>query len=156
MPERSASASPKKTGISSGPAAKARLGRWDGWRPPITFWMASYRAHYSRPCWTASTRPVSVLASAWRMSFAGDGNLHPNVMFDERVPGATQRVLELGEEIMRLCVDAGGSISGEHGVGFEKRSYMSWIFSEDDLEVMARLKAAFGAGDGFNPGKVFP
>src|SRR5947199_128808 len=69
MPERSESASPKKTGISSGPAAKARLGRWDGWRPPITFWMASYRAHYSRPCWTASTRPVSVLASAWRMSF---------------------------------------------------------------------------------------
>ncbi len=87
---------------------------------------------------------------------AGDGNLHPNVMFDERVPGATQRVLELGEEIMRLCVDAGGSITGEHGVGYEKRNYMSWIFSEDDLEVMARLKAAFGAADGFNPGKIFP
>jgi glycolate oxidase len=87
---------------------------------------------------------------------AGDGNLHPNVMFDERVPGATQRVLELGEEIMRLCVDAGGSITGEHGVGYEKRNYMSWIFSEDDLEVMARLKTAFGAADGFNPGKVFP
>ena len=87
---------------------------------------------------------------------AGDGNLHPNVMFDERVPGATQRVLELGEEIMRLCVDAGGSITGEHGVGYEKRNYMSWIFSEDDLEVMGWLKTAFGAADGFNPGKVFP
>jgi len=87
---------------------------------------------------------------------AGDGNLHPNVMFDERVPGATQRVLELGEEIMRLCVDAGGSITGEHGVGYEKRNYMSWIFSEDDLEIMARLKAAFSAADCFNPGKVFP
>jgi glycolate oxidase len=87
---------------------------------------------------------------------AGDGNLHPNVMFDERVPGATQKVLDLGEEIMRLCVDAGGSITGEHGVGYEKRNYMSWIFSEDDLEVMSRLKTAFGADEGFNPGKIFP
>lgn len=87
---------------------------------------------------------------------AGDGNIHPNVMFDERVPGATARVLELGEEIMRLCVDAGGSITGEHGVGYEKRNYMSWIFSADDMEVMGRLKLAFGAGDMFNPGKVFP
>ena len=87
---------------------------------------------------------------------AGDGNLHPNVMFDERVPGATQKVLDLGEAIMRLCVDAGGSITGEHGVGYEKRNYMSWIFSEDDLEVMSRLKAAFRASESFNPGKVFP
>lgn len=87
---------------------------------------------------------------------AGDGNLHPNVLFDERVPGATERVLELGEEIMRLCVDAGGSITGEHGVGYEKRNYMSWIFAEEDLEVMSRLKRAFGAADGLNPGKVFP
>jgi glycolate oxidase len=87
---------------------------------------------------------------------AGDGNLHPNVLFDEREPGVTERVLELGEEIMRLCVDAGGSITGEHGVGLEKRNYMSWIFSDDDLEVMSRLKRAFGAGDGFNPGKMFP
>lgn len=87
---------------------------------------------------------------------AGDGNLHPNIMFDERIPGATQRVLDLGAVIMRLCVEAGGSITGEHGVGYEKRNYMSWIFSEDDLEVMARVKLAFGAGDAFNPGKVFP
>jgi glycolate oxidase len=87
---------------------------------------------------------------------AGDGNLHPNIMFDERVPGATERVLELGEELMRLCTDAGGSITGEHGVGYEKRNYMAWIFSEDDLEVMGRLKRAFGASEGFNPGKIFP
>ncbi len=87
---------------------------------------------------------------------AGDGNLHPNVMFDERVAGATDRVLDLGEEIMRLCVDAGGSITGEHGVGLEKRNYMSWIFSDDDLEMMWRLKAAFGSTEGFNPGKLFP
>ena len=87
---------------------------------------------------------------------AGDGNLHPNLMFDERVPGASERVLELGEEIMRLCVDAGGTITGEHGVGSEKRNYMSWIFSDDDLAVMARVKSAFGADERFNPGKIFP
>ncbi len=53
-------------------------------------------------------------------------------------------------------MDAGGTITGEHGVGFEKRNYMSWIFSEDDLEVMARVKLAFGTADAFNPGKLFP
>jgi glycolate oxidase len=87
---------------------------------------------------------------------AGDGNLHPNLLFDESVPGEAKRVLECGEEIMRLCVEAGGSISGEHGVGYEKRNYMSWIFSQEDLAVMADLKEAFGAGHGFNPGKIFP
>jgi len=87
---------------------------------------------------------------------AGDGNLHPNLMFDESIPGATERVLELGEEILRLCVDAGGSITGEHGVGFEKRDFMALTFSDADMEVMAGLKRAFGADDWFNPGKIFP
>ena len=87
---------------------------------------------------------------------AGDGNLHPNVLFDEREPGAVEKVLDAGGEIMRLCVEAGGSISGEHGVGVEKRDYMPWIFSEHDLAAMARLKAAFGAGERFNPCKAFP
>ena len=87
---------------------------------------------------------------------AGDGNLHPNIMFDELVPGASERVLELGGEIMRLCVDAGGSITGEHGVGLEKRSYMEWTFSADDLEAMGRVRVAFGAGELFNPCKILP
>ena len=87
---------------------------------------------------------------------AGDGNLHPNIMFDELVPGAVQRVLELGGAIMRLCVDVGGSITGEHGIGLEKRSYMEWIFSPDDLEAMQRVRTAFGTGDRFNPCKVLP
>ena len=87
---------------------------------------------------------------------AGDGNLHPNIMFDELVEGATERVLDLGGEIMRVCVDAGGSITGEHGVGLEKRSYMEWIFGPADLEAMERLREAFGAGERFNPCKVLP
>lgn len=89
---------------------------------------------------------------------AGDGNLHPNVLFDARDPDATARVLEVGADIMRLCVEAGGSITGEHGVGMEKRDFMSWIFAEDDLDAMMRVKRAFvsgGAAD-FNPCKAFP
>jgi len=87
---------------------------------------------------------------------AGDGNLHPNVLFDERKPGETARVLELGAEIMRLCVDAGGSITGEHGVGYEKRSFMEWIFSPADMDAMAKVKAAFGSNELYNPCKLFP
>jgi glycolate oxidase len=87
---------------------------------------------------------------------AGDGNLHPNIMFDELEPGATEKVLALGGEIMRLCVDAGGSITGEHGVGLEKRSYMEWIFSAEDLNAMERIRLAFGSGEHFNPCKILP
>jgi glycolate oxidase len=87
---------------------------------------------------------------------AGDGNLHPNILFDERRPGETERVLAAGEVIMRICVDAGGSITGEHGVGLEKRDYLPWIFSDADIAAMQRLKAAFGAGERFNPCKAFP
>ncbi|MBM3139727.1 MAG: FAD-binding protein [Chloroflexi bacterium] len=87
---------------------------------------------------------------------AGDGNLHPNIMFDPDVPGATDRVLELGGEIMRVCVKAGGSITGEHGVGYEKRSYMEWIFGPADLAAMDRVRVAFGGADRFNPCKVLP
>jgi glycolate oxidase len=87
---------------------------------------------------------------------AGDGNLHPNLLFDERVPGTTARVLEAGAEIMKLCVDAGGSITGEHGVGLEKRDFMSWLFDDADMAAMSKLKRAFGADERFNPCKAFP
>jgi glycolate oxidase len=87
---------------------------------------------------------------------AGDGNLHPCLLFDEREAGATTRVLDAGGEIMRACVEAGGSITGEHGVGVEKRDYMAWIFTPEDMAAMNRLKAAFGAGERFNPCKAFP
>jgi len=87
---------------------------------------------------------------------AGDGNLHPNILFDARQPGELERAVEAGGEIMRICVDAGGTITGEHGIGVEKRKFMRWLFSDDDLEAMSRLKAVFGAGELFNPGKIFP
>ncbi|MFA7250065.1 MAG: FAD-linked oxidase C-terminal domain-containing protein [Dehalococcoidia bacterium] len=87
---------------------------------------------------------------------AGDGNLHPIIMFDPALPGATQRVLDLGGEIMRACVDAGGAITGEHGIGLEKRAYMEWVFSPADLAAMERARLAFGSVERFNPCKILP
>ncbi len=87
---------------------------------------------------------------------AGDGNLHPNIMFDPTEANATERVLALGEEIMRVCVDAGGAITGEHGVGLEKRFYMDWVFSEADLAAQRAVRDAFGSTDRFNPCKMLP
>jgi len=87
---------------------------------------------------------------------AGDGNLHPNILFDEAEPGQVERAVAAGAEILRICVDAGGTITGEHGIGMEKRDFMHWIFSEDDIDAQARIKIAFGTDDGFNPEKIFP
>jgi glycolate oxidase len=87
---------------------------------------------------------------------AGDGNLHPNILYDPRIPGEEARVVEAGAEIMKVCAEVGGSISGEHGIGVEKSDFMPFIFSAADLSVMARLKEAFNPGGLCNPGKIFP
>jgi glycolate oxidase len=87
---------------------------------------------------------------------AGDGNLHPLLLFDERIPGATAKILEAGAEMMRACVDAGGALSGEHGIGFEKQQFMPWLYSETDLENMERIRPVFGNTGDFNPCKLLP
>jgi glycolate oxidase subunit GlcD len=87
---------------------------------------------------------------------AGDGNLHPNISFDRRDPGELARVLAAGREILEACVAAGGVISGEHGIGTEKRDYMGLVFGEEDLEAQRRLRAAFDPDGVCNPGKVLP
>ncbi len=87
---------------------------------------------------------------------AGDGNLHPLIVFDRRHEGVMERVLAAGGEIIRACVDAGGVLSGEHGIGLEKRDYMSMIFSEDDLDAQARLRDVFDPEHACNPMKVLP
>ncbi|MDB5082179.1 MAG: linked oxidase domain protein [Chloroflexi bacterium] len=87
---------------------------------------------------------------------AGDGNLHPNIMFDARVPGVMPRVIEAGEKILHLCVEVGGTISGEHGIGTEKQEYMSWIFTEEDMATMRKVKDVFNPAEIINPWKVFP
>lgn len=87
---------------------------------------------------------------------AGDGNLHPSILFDERKPGDTENVLRIGGEILKICVEAGGVLSGEHGIGLEKQEYMPLMFSDEDMKAMQKLRPAFATNDMFNPGKVFP
>jgi len=87
---------------------------------------------------------------------AGDGNLHPLVLYDERDEGAQERAEELAGEIIRRCVAHGGSITGEHGVGVEKRPYMAVMFSEADMETHQMVRCAFNPGNLCNPGKVYP
>jgi glycolate oxidase len=87
---------------------------------------------------------------------AGDGNLHPNILYDPRKPGEEARVVQAGAEIMKVCAEVGGSISGEHGIGLEKADFMPFIFSAADLAFMQRLKTAFNPSGLCNPGKVFP
>jgi glycolate oxidase len=87
---------------------------------------------------------------------AGDGNLHPLVCYDGRTPGEAERAEELAGRIVKACVDAGGSITGEHGVGIDKKHYMPSMFSEPDLDAFQRLRCAFDPDGLANPGKVMP
>ena len=87
---------------------------------------------------------------------AGDGNLHPLVLYDANQPGEIERAEAFGADILRLCVEVGGVLTGEHGVGVEKRYLMGTIFDESDLAHQQRLKCAFDPDGLLNPGKVFP
>jgi glycolate oxidase len=87
---------------------------------------------------------------------AGDGNLHPLVLFDARVEGEEHAAEQVAGEILKICVRHGGSITGEHGVGADKAAYMGEIFNEADLETMNFVRCAFDPAVAFNPGKVFP
>jgi glycolate oxidase len=87
---------------------------------------------------------------------AGDGNLHPLILFDNAVPGALEKVEEVGGEILKLCVKVGGSISGEHGIGADKKCYMPDMFTDADLESMQWIRQVFNPQGLANPGKIFP
>jgi glycolate oxidase len=87
---------------------------------------------------------------------AGDGNLHPLILYDANQPGELDRAEGFGQDILRLCVEVGGVLTGEHGVGVEKRDLMGAMFNESDLNQQQRLKCAFDEDSLLNPGKVFP
>jgi glycolate oxidase len=87
---------------------------------------------------------------------AGDGNLHPLILYDANLPSELERAEEFGNEILKLCVDVGGVLTGEHGVGLEKRDLMTYQFDDADLEQQHRVKRAFDPKLRFNPGKVYP
>lgn len=87
---------------------------------------------------------------------AGDGNLHPLILYDANTPGELQKAEDFGSDILRLCVEVGGVLTGEHGVGVEKRDLMGTMFNQDDLDQQIRIKCAFDEQHLLNPGKVFP
>jgi len=87
---------------------------------------------------------------------AGDGNLHPLILYDANKPGELEQAEEFGNDILRLCVEVGGVLTGEHGVGVEKRDLMGTMFTEEDMNQQQRLKCAFDPASLLNPGKVFP
>ena len=87
---------------------------------------------------------------------AGDGNLHPNILFDMRDKEVLHQVESAGEEMLRAVVELGGALSGEHGIGLEKAAFMPWIYGEDDLGAMHRVKDVFDPAGILNPGKIFP
>jgi glycolate oxidase len=87
---------------------------------------------------------------------AGDGNLHPIVLFDPRDAGQYQRAIEASAEIIRYCVEIGGALTGEHGVGMEKSELMPLLFSDDDFDLMRRIHDGFNPRSALNPGKIFP
>jgi glycolate oxidase len=106
-------------------------------------------------------RKIDALASEYQLQVAnvfhaGDGNLHPLVCYDSGTEGEAERAEELSGLIIKACVDAGGSITGEHGVGVDKKSYMPSMFNEADLDAFQRLRCAFDPHGLANPGKVMP
>lgn len=113
------------------------------------------------------TRLPEVLVAIDRMSreynlgvanvfHAGDGNLHPLILFDSRYPEQVEKIFAMSEDIMKLCVEVGGSLSGEHGIGYEKKDFMGLVFNDIDLDTMMRVKKVFNPSGLLNPGKIFP
>lgn len=90
------------------------------------------------------------------VAHAGDGNVHPMICVDPDAPGCEARALEAGSAIMRRCVEAGGTVTGEHGIGLEKREYLGLMYGPEDLAVMRRVRAVFDPAGLCNPGKIFP
>ena len=87
---------------------------------------------------------------------AGDGNLHPLMLYDSRNEGELHEAEEMGAQIIKACIEMGGSLTGEHGIGVEKRDFMPLMYSDEDLEAMLKVKRVFNPDDLLNPGKVFP
>jgi glycolate oxidase len=123
--------------------------------------------YYLHDCVVPRTRLVEVLGEVSSIAarhqlvlgnvfHAGDGNLHPLIVFDRRVPGVLERVHDAGNEIVEVCVAAGGSLSGEHGIGLEKRDHMPLVFTPADLEAQAWLRQSFDPAGRCNPEKVLP
>jgi len=114
-----------------------------------------------RPLLPRALKEIKEILNSYKLKaglvfHAGDGNLHPNVIFDERDLEETRRVRKAGHEILKTCIKLGGTISGEHGVGVEKRAAMNWLYSQETLEIFRKIKAAFDPDNLLNPDKKIP
>ena len=151
--------------VAESPDARALL--WKG-RKSAFGAIAQIAPHYHlHDCVVPRTKLVEILSGVYAICrrehitvtnvfHAGDGNLHPLLSFDRSEQGVLERVLRTSEEIVRLCVDAGGSLSGEHGIGLEKRDFMPLVFTDDDLAAQACVRGAFDPSGRMNPQKVLP
>jgi len=154
-------------GVRQAWTEEARTRLWKGRKSAITALGRQYPSYYLQDGVVPRTALPGVVAAIEQLSgehgmpvanvfHAGDGNLHPLILYRAGDPGVNERVMALGGEILRLCLEAGGSISGEHGVGSDKRCYMDWMFSPDDLASMQLVRRAFDPDGLANPGKIFP
>jgi glycolate oxidase len=144
-----------------------RAGWWKGRKSAFGAVARIAPNYYLHDCVVPRTRLVEVLAAVGRVCadqglllgnvfHAGDGNLHPLIVFDRRQPGVLEKVHAAGEAIIDICVEAGGSLSGEHGIGLEKRDAMPLVFTAVDLEAQAWLRDSFDPAGLCNPEKVLP
>jgi glycolate oxidase len=151
--------------VAADPAERALL--WKGRKSAFGAIARIAPNYYLHDAVVPRTKLVEVLSEVYRIAdrhdlmvgnvfHAGDGNLHPLLVFDRRVPGTMERVLAAGKEIIEACVAAGGVLSGEHGIGLEKRDYMSLVFGPDDLVAQGWLRDAFDPDGVCNPWKVLP
>jgi glycolate oxidase len=151
--------------VAADDAERARL--WKGRKSAFGAIARIAPDYYLHDAVVPRTRLVDVLHRVYEIAgeqrltmmnvfHAGDGNLHPLIVFDAREPGVWQRVHDAGSAILDACVAAGGVLSGEHGIGLEKRDFMPMIFGPDDLDAQARLRDAFDPAGLANPTKVLP
>jgi glycolate oxidase len=153
--------------VQQATSAEDRARLWQGRKSAISALGRLYPSYYLQDGVVPRSALPRVLAAIDELSqkhqlpvanvfHAGDGNLHPLILYNGREAGVQQRVKDLGAAILRLCVDAGGSISGEHGVGADKRCFLDWMFTPADLETMQLVRTAFDPLQRANPGKLFP
>ena len=147
--------------------AAERAAIWKGRKSAFGAYGRSASGFYIMDGVVPRTRLAEALATVYRLCeergleagnvlHAGDGHLHPHVLFNADDPAAQARALDASHEILRMCIRMGGTISGEHGVGLEKRPMMGELFGADDLAVMERLRRAFDPGGLLNPDKILP
>jgi glycolate oxidase len=144
-----------------------RLAIWKGRKSAFGAYGRSASGFYIMDGVVPRTKLADALATVYRLCeerglkagnvfHAGDGNLHPHVLFNADDPAEQAAALEVSHEILRMCIRSGGTISGEHGVGIEKRPMMRELFAPDDLATMERLRRAFDPRGLLNPGKILP